>query len=267
MNKRAFQKIVFDYYTKHKRSFPWREDITPYKILVSEFMLQQTQVSRVEQKFSQFIEAFPTIEVLALSPLSSVLGVWSGLGYNRRAKFLHDSAQMLVRDFHGVIPQDTDSLTLLPGVGENTAGAIRAYAFNAPSCFVETNIRRVVLHHFFADKTNVGDREILTVVKDTLDPHNPREWYWALMDYGSYLPKVINNPNVRSKHYHKQSKFVGSPRQVRGSIIKKLATNKRLSKAELAKVTDGDLSHFDAAIEALVNEHFIVIDGEDVVLC
>lgn len=266
MNKRAFQKLVLDFYKEHKRTFPWRKEITPYRILVSEFMLQQTQVSRVEPKFDAFINVFPTVDALASTPLSAVLAVWSGLGYNRRAKYLHESSQMIINKFGGNIPQETDTLTLLPGVGENTAGAIRAYAFNRPSYFVETNIRRVILHHFFADKTNVTDREVLTVVKDTLDFQNPREWYWALMDYGSYLPKVIDNPNVRSKHYHKQSKFVGSPRQVRGSVIKVLAQKKRLTRSELAKVIDGDLTHFNAVIDALLAERFISIEGEDIVL-
>jgi A/G-specific adenine glycosylase len=151
-----FQKTVWDFYRAHRRTMPWRVEPAPYFVLVSELMLQQTQVSRVQSKFISFIRKFPTIEALAAAPLADVLGAWSGLGYNRRAKFLWQAAQDI--QAKGSFPQTVDLLMQLPGIGANTAGAIAAYAFNRPVFFIETNIRTVFIHHFFEPYIYLAER-------------------------------------------------------------------------------------------------------------
>lgn len=238
MNERTFQKTIWQYYKAHGRhDLPWRApevdgSFDPYKIMVSEIMLQQTQVQRVIPKYGAFLEAFPAVEVLAASPLGVVLQAWNGLGYNRRAKFLWSAAQKVVHDFNGEFPNQQKLLVSLPGVGVNTAGAIMAYAYNEPVVFIETNIRTVFIHHFFADQSDVNDAAIAAVVQETLDRTNTREWYWALMDYGSYLKQSVGNMSRLSKIYVKQSTFKGSNRQLRGAVIRELL-NKPQSLAEL----------------------------------
>lgn len=202
---------------------PWRRDTRPYYVLVSELMLQQTQVERVVPKFNEFIQAFPDVESLAAASLANVLKLWSGLGYNRRAKFLHDAAKKVMSEFAGEFPQTKEKLMSLPGVGMNTAGAIMNYAFNQATIFIETNVRTVYFHHFFEDNDRVSDKELLPLIAATLDTEHPREFYWALMDYGSWLKRQGAGRVSQSKHYKKQSPLKGSVREVRGQIIKQLA--------------------------------------------
>jgi A/G-specific adenine glycosylase len=226
-----FQKIIYQYYHDHKRSMPWRETKDPYQILVSEVMLQQTQVSRVIGKYRQFITAFPTPLALAKAPLGEVLTVWQGLGYNRRALALHKLAKLVVEQYDGKIPADRETLKSLPGIGDATAGAICAYAFNKPVVFIETNIRSVFIHCFFKDKNGISDQQILPLIAKHLDNYKPRKWYYALMDYGAFLKATISNPGRKSRHYQQPSRFAGSNRQLRGKIIKMLLQYKQL-KAE-----------------------------------
>ena len=217
-----FQQVVWEYYRQHGRQMPWRDDPTPYGVAVSEIMLQQTQVSRVLQKYPVFLAAFPDWQTLAVARLVDVLAVWQGLGYNRRALNLHKLAQSVVGDFGGVLPDDPIVLWKLPGIGPGTAGSIAAFAFNRPVVFIETNIRRVFIHHFFADTSKVADTELLPFIEQALDHANPREWYYALMDYGAHLAVAVPNPNRRSKHYARQPQFEGSDRQIRGAIVRLL---------------------------------------------
>lgn len=228
--QRTFRETVWHWYAQHgRRDLPWRQPnahglFDPYAILVSELMLQQTQVARVIPKYQQFLQTFPSVEVLAQSDLGAVLRRWQGLGYNRRAKFLWQSAGMIVAEYDATVPHAVGELTKLPGVGINTAGAIRAYAFDQPSVFVETNIRTVYIHHFFADREGITDGEIRAVAERMLPTdESPREWYWALMDYGTILKQSIGNPNIRSAAYAKQSTFQGSKRQLRGAILRAVA--------------------------------------------
>ncbi len=260
MQEAAFKKKILKFYHEHKRNFPWRETSNPYFILVSEIMLQQTQTSRVIEKYREFITAFPTIFALATASLSQVLMHWSGLGYNRRAKYLHMTAQAIVSEHDGHVPRDPGKLSSLPGIGPNTAAAIVVYAYNIPVTFIETNIRRTFIHHFFATQKEVSDKEIFPLVSATMDQINPREWFWALMDYGSALPKVVKNPNHKSVHYTKQSKFSGSVRQVRGSIMKTLLKGP-CSQSSLKTQVEGDLLHFEKALKALMEEGFVVKKG------
>ncbi len=109
---------------------------------------------------------------------------------------------------------------MFPGIGPGTAGSIAAFAFNKPVVFIETNIRRVFIHHFFPDAEAVDDAELYPLIEAALDKTNPREWYYALMDYGAFLATTVSNPNRRSQHYTRQSKFEGSDRQIRGELIR-----------------------------------------------
>lgn len=183
-----FQEVVWNYWREHGRQgLPWREEPSAYNVVVSELMLQQTQVERVVPKFLEFTEQFPDFSALASAPLSDVLIAWQGLGYNRRAKYLHELAKAVVR-LDG-LPETLEELVKLPGIGKNTAGAILAYAFDQPVVYIETNIRTVYLHHFFADRFDVDDKELLPFIARTLDHSEPRAWYSALMDYGTFLKK------------------------------------------------------------------------------
>lgn len=223
MNTTEFQELVWQKGNELYRDMPWRRDMRPYYVLVSEIMLQQTQVERVVPKFEAFINTFPDTATLAAAPLAEVLKLWSGLGYNRRAKFLHEAARKIETDFGGIFPDTAEALVSLPGVGVNTAGAIMAYSFNQPAIFIETNVRTVYFYHFFEGASLVTDRELRAVVAETLDKEHPREWYWALMDYGSYLKRQGAGQIDKSHHYKKQSALKGSIREVRGQILKELA--------------------------------------------
>lgn len=259
MNTQEFQEIIWEKGRELYREMPWRQDTRPYYVLVSEIMLQQTQVDRVVPKFEAFIRAFSDINALAVVSLSDVLKLWSGLGYNRRAKFLHEAARKIVSDFNGVFPETYEGLVSLPGVGVNTAGAILAYSFNKPAIFIETNVRTVYFYHFFEDRVEVTDREIKELAEQTIDQENPREWYWALMDYGTYLKKQGAGRNDKSRHYKKQSALRGSIREVRGQILKELALNDR-QLAELKQAVAAD-DRFPQALEGLKRDGLIEETG------
>lgn len=218
----SFQTKIWDFYYKNKRSFSWREEITPYKIVVSEIMLQQTQTSRVIDKFANWMVTFPSWEKLAQSSEFQVLQAWQGLGYNRRGLALHKIAQIVVHEYESKVPNDSKILETFPQIGPNTAASICAFAFNLPVTFIETNVRTVFTHEFFPGKENVHDRDLLLLIEKTVDQANPREWYYALMDYGNHLKKSLKNINSSSKHYSKQTKFKGSKREIRGFIVKQL---------------------------------------------
>ncbi len=189
-------------------------------------MLQQTQVDRVVPKYKAFVKRFPTPARLSTASLSSVLRTWSGLGYNRRAKYLWEAAKMLKGDTLSPGSQGV-ALEKLPGVGDYTAKAVRVFAFNIGENMIETNIRAVYLHHFFPRSRNVPDARILPYM-GVPKGIAPREWYAALMDYGAYLKKKYPNPSRRSHHHTKQSAFKGSDREIRGAILKAHLTGKRV---------------------------------------
>jgi A/G-specific adenine glycosylase len=218
---KEFQSIIWEYYRSHPRDFEWRKTRNPYHIFISEFMLQQTQTSSVVPKYASFIEKYPNFTDLATASKDDVLKLWRGLGYNRRALWMKEAAEMIVSKFHGILPDDPDVLETLKGIGHATAREMVTFAYNKPSAFIETNIRRVFLYLFFHNKHNINDKDILPLVGKTCDTSNPREWYYALMDYGVYLKKSVKpDPNHRSHHYKKQSKFKGSNRELRGHILR-----------------------------------------------
>jgi A/G-specific adenine glycosylase len=264
LNNNQFQNTVWAYYLSQGRhDLPWRlseagGSFDAYKIMVSEVMLQQTQVSRVIPKYHDFIEKFPDVRHLKVAPQGEVLRAWSGLGYNRRAKFLHLAATEIVNHYDGVMPSTSRELIQLPGIGANTAGAIVAYAFNQPAVFIETNIRSVFIHHFFAGQATVADTAIVELVQQTLDQDQPREWYWALMDYGAYLKQTVPNPNTRSKHYSKQSQFQGSWRQLRGQVLR-LLSDHAYSKTLLSNTIDDE--RLPLVLRELLDENLIQRQG------
>ena len=232
---KGFQATIYNYYHQNRRSFPWRETTNPYYILVSEIMLQQTQTGRVVEKYLGFLEAFPTVQDLAQASGVELLSKWQGLGYNRRALNLQKAAQKIVAEHGGEVPSRVDELDDLPGIGVATASAIAAFAFQRPVSFIETNIRRVYIHFFFPEAETVHDKELMPVIEQTVDLKSPRDWYYALMDYGAMLPRQVANPNRKSKHYTRQSTFAGSNRQARGQIIAYLLKNKQVSKEQLGQ--------------------------------
>lgn len=220
MARKAFQRRIWSWYRRHGRhDLPWRRTRDPYAILVSEVMLQQTQVSRVIPKYREFIQRFPTVQALDEAPLGRVLAVWQGMGYNRRAAYLKRLAHAITTEHGGRIPADPAALQKLPGIGSATAGAVAAFAFGRRSPFIETNIRRAYLHNFFPRRRNVGDREILKKIAVTMPQKNIREWHYALMDYGALALKGIVNPNRRAAAYSRQPPFAGSRRELRGRIL------------------------------------------------
>lgn len=220
--KRAFQAAVLEFYKNNGREFSWRAHITPYRVVVSEIMLQQTQTDRVAKKFTEFLELFPSFVSLARASRADVLKTWQGLGYNRRALFLHELAQTVIKKYKGRLPEARKELISLPGIGVNTAGSVIAFAFNQPTVFIETNIRSVFLHTFFQGQAKITDAQVLPLIELTLDRKNPRQWYWALMDLGVFLKKTLPNPSRQSAHHTKQARFIGSNRQLRGAVIRLL---------------------------------------------
>ncbi len=263
MQKKDFHKIVYDFYREHGRAhLPWRSNPAPYRVLVSEIMLQQTQVDRVIPKFNQWMKQFPTVTALANAQTRDVLAAWQGLGYNSRALRLQRAAQAIVKDYKGKVPQTRAELESLPGIGPYTAGAVLAFAYNQPEAFIETNIRRVFIHHFFGNRGAIADSELLPIILEMLDTKKPAQWYGALMDYGSTLPKQIKrNPNTKSKHYTKQSKFNGSIRQVRGAVLRYLLNNKKATKLSLIKETQRNGNDVEAALIGLEKDGMIVRKG------
>jgi A/G-specific adenine glycosylase len=259
---RAFRKKIYTYYRKHGRDLPWRKTLNPYHILVSEIMLQQTQVGRVLEKYDEFIKAFPDFPSLARASLRKLITVWQGMGYNRRALALRSLAQTLMNEHHGKLPSDPEDLVALPGIGKYTAGAVAAFAFNRPVLFIDTNIRRVFIHTFLHDRENIKDEDILPLIQQTIDASDPRTWYNALMDYGAMLKREQINPNRRSAHYQRQSPFENSNRQIRGRILKVLVEESPLTLAQIMKKSGMNPERVKLNLVELSNEGFIRKQGK-----
>ncbi|MGA2121706.1 MAG: A/G-specific adenine glycosylase [Methanoregula sp.] len=262
-----FQRTVLSYYERSGRhDMPWRHTTDPYHILVSEIMLQQTQVERVTLKYPEFIAAFPDFTALAGAPLANILRVWQGMGYNRRAIALQKCAIRVTGEYGGILPRDVDTLATFPGIGYATASSIAAFAFNLPVAFIETNIRRVFIHYFFRNKDPVRDDEILPLVDQALYRKNPRVWYWALMDLGASLKKSVPNPNRRSVHYTKQSAFEGSDRRLRGQVLKLLVSRGEMASAAIIRELGKDRDRVLKILAGLEEEGFIRKAGKKIML-
>ena len=240
---RAFIEFVAKKGRELYRDLPWRRTYDPYSIWISEVMLQQTQVSRVDGRWQRWLERFPTVDALASAAPSDVLEEWQGLGYNRRALSVHRAAQA-ISEAGGVFPQDPKELVKLPGIGPATAAGIRAFAFNLHGVYLETNVRTVFLHELYPQAEGVPDSELVPLVELTCPASiagaadaaatelTPRSWYYALLDYGAYLKKTIPNPSRRSKSHVKQSRFEGSHRQKRAELLRVLLAHKDEGGAE-----------------------------------
>ena len=256
--RKRFKRRVYTYYRTHGRHhLPWRATTNPYHILVSEVMLQQTQVERVIPKYRAFLKRFPTVRSLASAPLSDVVQAWSGLGYNRRAKMLHDAANHIVAEYKGRFPQTVEALEALPGVGPYTARAVVAFAYNKPVVMIETNIRTVFLHEFFRTRRSVPDADITPLIAQCLAEEEPHEWYAALMDYGAYLKHAHPNPSSRSKHHVVQPAFRGSLREARGGILRALCTGSKTERA-LVEETGYHTARVQQALSGLMRDGLVV---------
>lgn len=263
MTTRTFQSHILSWYKHNKRDLPWRHTTDPYEILVSEIMLQQTQVSRVIPKYELFLRTFPTIHELAHAPDGKLLEVWNGLGYWRRAQFLKKAAQNVTQLPDG-FPKTPQELQQLPGVGPYTAGAVACFAFGSTDAFIDTNIRKIYLHFFFPNQTDISDSQILDIAQRAVYKEDPRNWHWALFDYGAteLRDKTVNK---RSKHYAKQSPLKGSFRFYRALAVKKLLEKQRLPKEVMLDFLEETLREDEqdhcpqAILDALVKDNLIKV--------
>lgn len=221
------------------RDLPWRRTRDAYSIWVSEAMLQQTQVSRVDGRWQSWLERFPCVEALAAASSADVLDEWQGLGYNRRALALWRAAQAIVEEHGGELPRDERELRALPGIGPATAAGIRAFAFDLSGVYLETNVRSVFLHELYPGEEGVPDRALVPAVEAACpseslaiegadEPLTPRSWYYALLDYGAYLKQTVPNPSRRSRSNTRQSKFEGSHRQKRAEVVRILLAARQM---------------------------------------
>jgi len=264
----GFQELVYQFYCEQGRQLPWREGIAPdpYRVLVSEVMLQQTQVDRVIPRFTAFVRQFPDPQSLAGASTPQVLAAWQGLGYNRRALNLQRAARMIIDLWGGRVPEDPVLLQQLPGIGPYTAGAVAAFAFNRPQVFLETNIRAVLLHFFFADQEGITDKQLLPVVEAVLDRAEPRTWYNALMDYGSDLKRRFPNPSRRSCHHTVQSRFEGSDRQIRGAVLRLLLGSNGVAITVIQKQLDVEAERLKRILEGMVKDGFVQKTGRKLII-
>ncbi len=188
--KGTAQGRLLDWYRRHGRaSLPWRAVRDPYRTLVSEFMLQQTQVDRVVPKFEAFVERFPDFEALARASAADVLRHWKGLGYNTRAVRLHRIAEAVAERYHGEMPKQRGELRTLPGIGPYTAAAIRAFAFDLDDAPIDTNVRRIVHRFYFGIEYPPAVRasRLDDCARAMLPPGRSHDWNSALMDLGSAI--------------------------------------------------------------------------------
>lgn len=261
-----FAKLVLTFYHAHGRhTLPWRVfpksvsvSVRAYRVLVSEVMLQQTQVERVIPYYERFIKTYPNPQRLAKAPLKDVLILWQGLGYNRRARMLHEAGKSVVEKCKGVMPVTYEELRTLPGVGDYTASAVMAFAYNKEAVLIETNIRTAITHHFFPKKEAVPDssvREVLELLMPSWDYCN---WYSALMDYGAHLKASGIRINAKSTHYTKQKPFKGSMRELRGGILKELLAQSRTRESLVMLFGKERKDASIIALDALCSEGLVI---------
>lgn len=252
-----FQETIYHYYHHFGRTFSWRNSITPYHVVVSEVMLQQTQTHRVVDKFELFTARFSGFAQLAHAPFEEVLRSWKGLGYNRRAMNLQKIAQKVMVEYAGQLPDKPEILQTFPGIGAATAASICAFAFNKPTVFIETNIRTVFIYFFYRKQTDIHDKELIPLIEKTVDRRCARTWYYALMDYGVMLKKTVGNLSRQSKHHSKLSKFEGSDRQIRGMILQALLDTPGLTQAMLLMRINKQEDRVLKMLQQLCSEGFI----------
>lgn len=271
---REFNEILFDWNDDVYRPMDWRPKkrdtkatLDPYRILVSEIMLQQTQVDRVRTKFAQFLQRFPDVEALANAPLSAVLTLWSGLGYNRRAKYLHQAAQEVVHAYGGNFPRDFSALQKLPGIGRSTAGAIMAFAWNEPYPMIDTNLRRILVRTFYDGKIP-SDAVLFDFAQSMIPEGRGRAWNYAMLDLGALVctarrhsdecPMFDFHGDVTDFVYKKApSKFKGSKRSYRGALLKLLVQKGTCRRVDAEKLFVGTPYDGKAVVNELIAEGII----------
>ena len=288
MEKRTWvQRRLLQWYSKHRRDLPWRRTNNPYWILVSEIMLQQTQVDRVVPKYQAFLKQFPTLRRLAAAKQSRVITAWAGLGYNRRARNLHQLAKVVVRQHAGRLPKTLHDLRALPGIGPYTAAAVASFAFGAPVALVDVNVRRVLgrVHHGVAGPKRLSEKRVWALAAQHL-PANAVAWNSALMDFGATVcteraPKCLTCPlQARCKAYPAvlwqlpqrskvSEKFADSNRFWRGKIISELrvAPKRRLRLQTLQsrlRQAGFAVARFSDLLQGLVKDGLVRITGEQV---
>ncbi len=242
----AFRRTVLERGAELYRDLPWRRTRDPYAIWISEVMLQQTQVARVEGRWQRWLERFPTVDALAAAAAADVLEEWQGMGYNRRALSLHKAAG-IVSAAGAVMPRETADLVALPGIGPATAAGVRAFAYDLPGVYLETNVRSVFIHELFPNEDQVADKDLVPLVEATCPPDasdpsdDPRTWYYALLDYGNHLKRTLPNPSRRSSAHVRQSRFEGSHRQKRAELVRILLDHRADGGASAAALA-GELS-------------------------
>lgn len=266
MGRDEFVELVRSEGERLYRVLPWRCIDDPYAVLVSEVMLQQTQVTRVEKHWTRFLGLFPTIDALAAAGTADVLAQWQGLGYNRRALALKRAAEVCAAERGGKLPDTAEELEALPGIGPATAAGVMAFAYNRPSVYIETNVRTVFLHELFPACDKVSDRQLAPLVAATCPEDDARAWYYALLDYGAHLKTLVANPSRRSVHYTRQSAFEGSRRQKRAELVRIVLAEPGIGADELAERLDAfertagrdgvDAATFDSIVGDLVAEGF-----------
>ena len=256
MSLGEFVELVMTRGLKHYRDLPWRNISDPYAVWISEVMLQQTQVTRVDGRWQRWMERFPSVEVLASADSGDVLEEWQGMGYNRRALALLRAARQIVAA--GEFPEDERDLVALPGIGPATAAGIRAFAYHLPGVYLETNVRTVFLHELFPQETDVPDRALVPLVRSSCPRDVPRNWYYALLDYGAWLKKTVPNPSRRSRAHVRQSRFEGSHRQKRGEVVRMLlaARGDGVSVADVTRVLSVSEPDARALLDELAAEGF-----------
>jgi A/G-specific adenine glycosylase len=250
---RRFQKKIFSFYEKNKRDLPWRKTADPYKILLSEFMLQQTQVTRVVFYYNKWLRKWPTIHALASASLPEVLEMWMGMGYNTRAVNLHRTARKIIADFHGDVLQAMKQYKELPGIGRYTSQAVQIFSTNADLVTVDTNIRRILISEFSLP-SKMPDKLLWSMAEQCLPLGKSRDWHNALMDYGS-LHLTAKKTGIKPKT--RQTHFEGSNRQIRAKILRCLL-QKTMSLSELEKTIKIEQKRLRPILEKMMDENIII---------
>lgn len=258
------------WYASRRDAYPWRGTRDPYRVLVSEVMLQQTQAARVVPAYRAFVRRFPTVRSLASAPCAEVVRAWAGLGYNRRAVALSEAARAILRDHGGAVPSDLDALRRLPGIGPYTAAAIASIAFGQPIPAIDTNLRRVVARVRLGHDVDRGD-EIEGAARGWIDRADPGSWNQALMDVGREhcrpSPMCGGCPLARTCAFRRhggapnrvrrgQPAFEGSSRQLRGAIVRHLRAGPSNIRS-LARATGDSEARIGRTLETLVRDGLV----------
>jgi A/G-specific adenine glycosylase len=261
-----------------RRDLPWLNDPRPWAILVSEVMLQQTSTARVVVPWTRFMERFPTADACAQAPLAEVLVAWSGLGFPRRAKALHDAARLIVDEFSGVVPGEVEELRRLPGVGEYTANAVASFAHGRPVAVLDTNVGRVLARAVAND--TLAMRAARELAQELLPRSDAARFNQAMLDLGAQFCRATprcgecplasscawrreggSDPAPRSAAVSRpQAPYGGSDRQLRGRVLRELHDGPR-SRTYLVKTLGVEGARARSVLAGLVGDGLIARVG------